>query len=209
MDAVLERFERAGWSRARIVLVAVALAAVMIAGISHVGEGPPQRQTLSVHAKAADGQAGVAADREPPAGMLVDVAGAVRRPGVYELPSGARVLDALRAAGGARTGADMAAVNRAAEVVDGQQILVPVRAEGIAGATAGGMGTAVTGGARVSLNGAPAADLDGLPGIGPVTAQKIVDDRTANGPFRSVEDLDRVPGIGAATIERLRDQVGP
>lgn len=147
-------------------------------------------------------------------GPLVDVGGAVVRPGVYRLRDGSRVLHALRAAGGARPGADLAALNRAAPVVDGQQVIVPLRSAGVAGAalgnTGGGeddpQGAAV---ARISINAADAAALDELPGIGPVTAEHIVADRNANGPFASVDDLDRVPGVGPATVEALREVATP
>jgi competence protein ComEA len=135
-------------------------------------------------------------------GVLVDVAGHVRHPGVYRLPAGARVHEAIAAAGGARRGADLAALNRAAPLVDGQQVLV-----GVAGAApdeAHGAGAAA---ASVSINRADATALDALPGIGPVTAEKIVAEREQSGPYSSVDDLDRVPGIGPATIESLRDVV--
>lgn len=141
--------------------------------------------------------------------MIVDVGGSVRRPGVYALPDGARVLDALERAGGVLPTADLALLNRAAKVVDGQQIVVAQRAvKGIAvdGATA----TAATPGiatVHVSINAADADALDALQGIGPVTAQHIIDDRVRNGPFASIDDLDRVPGVGAATIDAIRAQV--
>lgn len=142
-------------------------------------------------------------------GPVVDVSGHVRRPGVYRLHEGARVFEAIAAARGTRPGANLTTLNRAAEVVDGQQVVVP-GPDGPAPA-AGGAATPATGGsgARVSLNGADVAAFDALPGIGPVTAQKLVDDRAAHGPFESVDDLDRVPGIGPATIEALRDVVQP
>lgn len=138
---------------------------------------------------------------DPP--LVVDVAGAVRRPGVYELPAGARVRDAVRAAGGLRRSAQASSVNRAAELVDGQQVIV---ADAITTGEPAGSETAAALTA-VSINAADVTALDTLQGIGPVTAQHIVDDRTRNGPFRSVDDLDRVPGIGAATIESLRPSV--
>ncbi len=134
-------------------------------------------------------------------GLVVDVAGAVRRPGVYRMHAGARVHEAIEAAGGARSGAELSALNRAAPLVDGQQVLVGSRASSGFAATA----TAATPGAAVSINAADVQQLQELPGIGPVTAQKIVDERESGGPFASVDDLDRVPGIGPATIESLRE----
>lgn len=137
--------------------------------------------------------------------MLVDVAGHVRRPGVYRLETGARAHEAIAAAGGARSGADLASINRAAPLVDGQQLLVPVAAAPGASASGGAGGGVSSSGSTVSINAADAAELDALPGIGEVTAEHIVADRTANGPFATLDDLDRVPGIGPATIEALRE----
>ena len=142
-------------------------------------------------------------------GILVDVSGRVRRPGVYSLPSGSRVLDAIERAGGLRADANLATLNRAAKVVDGQQIIVaPRQVRQLAGpspsaAADGGVGSS----GPVSINAADVAALDTLQGIGPITAQHIIDDRNHNGPFASIDDLDRVPGIGAATIDSIRTQV--
>jgi competence protein ComEA len=144
----------------------------------------------------------------------VHVAGAVRRPGVYRLPAGARVQDAVRRAGGARPGADVNAINLAAKVADGQQVVVPVRASrGAAGLTAGAAaGAAAAPGAAtgpVSLNSATAEQLDTLDGVGPATARKIIEWRTQHGGFRSVADLAQVPGIGPKKLAALREQVQP
>jgi competence protein ComEA len=135
--------------------------------------------------------------------LVVDVAGAVRRAGLYRLPQGARIADAIARAGGASSRADVDLVNLAAPLADGEQVLVPAR------------GTAAPGGgpasptAPVDLNSATAEQLDTLPGVGPVTAQKIIDYRQAHGPFRSVDDLDAIPGIGPSRIENLRGLVVP
>lgn len=142
--------------------------------------------------------------------VLVDIAGAVRRPGVYELPRTARVLDAVRRAGGATSRANLAAINRAAPLVDGQQIVVPERSVGEAAGNvspSSSTASASTPMSPVSINSADVAALDALPGIGPVTASKIVADRAAHGPFRRIDDLDRVSGIGPATIERIRSSL--
>jgi competence protein ComEA len=137
--------------------------------------------------------------------IVVDVVGAVRRAGLYRLPEGARVADAVTRAGGPTPKADIALVNLAAPLADGQQVVVPRRLA--PGAAAGGTGSGP--GAKVSLASATLDDLDGLPGIGPVTAQKILDWRQAHGPFRSVDDLDAIPGVGPARITQLRDLVTP
>jgi competence protein ComEA len=139
-------------------------------------------------------------------GPVVDVAGEVRRPGVYRMPDGARVHEAIAAAGGTTRRADLTSLNRAAPVVDGQQVLVPRLGEVAAASDGSGVGVGGTA-TTVSLNAADLAQLDSLPGIGPVTAQRILDERSTGGPFGSVDDLDRVPGIGPATIESLRDVV--
>ncbi len=133
--------------------------------------------------------------------LVVHVVGAVRRPGLFRLVEGSRVADAVARAGGPTAKAELSAVNLAAPLADGQQVVVPVRGA----AAAAGAGPAA--GTKVSLGAATVEQLDELPGIGPVTAQKIVDWRAAHGPFRSVEDLDDVPGIGPARIEQLRELV--
>jgi competence protein ComEA len=138
--------------------------------------------------------------------VVVHVAGAVRQPGLYRLKEGQRIADAIARAGGATAKADTAAVNLAAPLADGMQVLIPSRVAGAAGTAAGGSASP---GARVSLSSATVEQLDELPGIGPVTAQKIVDYRAKSGGFRSVDDLDAIPGIGPARVEQLRDLVTP
>lgn len=143
-------------------------------------------------------------------GLVVHVAGAVRRPGVYRLRDGARVRDAVRRAGGAARRADTAGLNLAAKVADGQQVLVPERAA--KGAAAGPAGDRAAGGAAggsVSLNAATAEQLDALDGIGPQTAQKILEWRARRGGFAAVDDLDEIPGIGPKRLEALRGQLTP
>ncbi len=157
----------------------------------------------------------VAAELEPVASppvrpvLVVHVVGEVRRPGLYRLRDGARIADAIHRAGGAARGADLARVNLAAPLVDGIQILVPSRAApGTAGTGETPNGEGAVGG-TLSLSSATVQELDELPGVGPITAQKIVDYRAEHGPFASVDDLDAVPGIGPTRIEQLRDLVTP
>ena len=141
------------------------------------------------------------------AGVVVDVEGAVRRPGLVRLPAGARVADAVARAGGTTPNADRTAVNLAAPVSDGQQVLVLRRgAAPPAGAPPGG---AAPSAGPISLSTASAEELDTLPGVGPVTAQKIVDYRTQHGAFHSVEELDAIPGIGPARLAELQGLVVP
>lgn len=143
-----------------------------------------------------------------PAQVVVHVAGAVRNPGLYRLDEGSRVADALALAGGAGPKADLAAVNLAAPLADGTQVLVP-RIGGAGGASGGAVAAGAASTGPIRLNSATVEQLDTLPGIGPVTAQQIVQYREENGPFRSVDDLDAVPGIGPARLEQLRELVVP
>jgi competence protein ComEA len=139
--------------------------------------------------------------------ILVDVAGWVREPGVYEFHEGDRVIDAIEAAGGARSGAALDALNLAAPLADGTQILVPK--EGAVAGAVGSSGASIGTGAaaQVNINTAGATELEELPGIGEVLAQNIIDYRTENGPFTSVDQLVDVSGIGDATLAELEDLV--
>jgi competence protein ComEA len=185
-------------SRRQALLAAAALLAVLvIAGryLAGAGASPPPQQAAALV-------------REQPAerpALLVHVVGAVREPGLYRLREGSRVADAVERAGGATPKADLALVNLAAPIADGTQILVPARSRSPAG---GGGGGGAEGG-PVHLNTATVEELDTLPGVGPVTAQKIVDFREENGAFASVDELDAVPGIGPARLEELRKLVVP
>ena len=135
--------------------------------------------------------------------ILVDVAGLVKEPGVYEFALGDRVVDAIERAGGARKGADLSVLNLAAPLADGTQILVPKSGGSAGGAAA----TGTTAGGLININSADAAALEELSGIGEVLAAAIVSYRDEHGPFASVEDLQDVSGIGPATLEEIRDQV--
>jgi competence protein ComEA len=186
-------------SRAQALAYAVALlVALTIAGRVVLGgdDAPPAPRMSSV---ALDVE-------EEPRKLVVHVAGAVNHPGLYELDDGSRIDDAIAEAGGARPKAALELVNLAAPVADGQQVLVPLRGAAVAAGGGEGGGPVAPGG-KVSLNSATIEQLDALPGIGPVTAQQIIDFRTANGSFSSVEELDAVPGIGPARLEQLRELV--
>jgi competence protein ComEA len=146
------------------------------------------------------------AARTVAATIYVDVVGAVRRPGLYRLKEGARVADAVSRAGGPTPKAELELVNLAARISDGEQVVVPRRGAG------GAVGVASAGsapGGPVHLNSATLEQLDALPGIGPVTAQKILDYRQEHGAFGSVDELDGVPGIGPARLADLRPLVAP
>jgi competence protein ComEA len=142
--------------------------------------------------------------------LVVQVVGAVRRPGLYRLPAGSRVADAVRRAGGASRRADTELINLAAPLADGMQVIVPRKGSGgtLAAPSPGGASSGQPAG-PVHLNAATLEDLEALPGIGPVTAQKILDYRQQHGPFTSVDELDAVPGIGPAHMAQLRDLVAP
>jgi competence protein ComEA len=139
-----------------------------------------------------------------PKAVVVDVVGAVRRPGLYRLRPGARVADAIARAGGVTRRADRSFVNLAAPLADGQQVVVPRTGRGVA-PPAGS--PAASPSAPVNLNSASVEQLDALPGVGPVTAQKIVDHRREHGPFTSVDQLDAIAGIGPTRIDNLRAHV--
>jgi competence protein ComEA len=137
--------------------------------------------------------------------VVVDVAGAVRMPGVYRLPAGARVIDALQRAGGGTEGAALEGINRAARLADGQQVVVPELLPGGAAAVPGA--TADEG--PISLGTATVEQLDTIEGIGPVTAADIVAFRDQHGGLASIEQLDEISGIGPATMEALRERLQP
>jgi competence protein ComEA len=147
---------------------------------------------------------------EPGGGdVVVHVAGAVREPAVYRLPAGSRVADAVERAGGANGAAAVEGINLAARLADGQQIIVPARAESAVGVASGpGSGTSAADG-PISLGTATVEQLDTIEGIGPVTAQEIVDFRDEHGGLSSVDDLDQISGIGPATMEALRGALQP
>ncbi len=188
-------------SRRRILLGALLLAVVLVLGarlLVRTG-APAERPTAAVRLRSAP----VSKPR-----VVVHVVGAVRSPGLYRLAEGRRVADAVARAGGATGRADLAGLNLAAPLADGQQVVVPRRAPHAGAASSPAPAPASPTG-PVQLSTATVDQLDTLPGIGPVTAQKIIDFRTRHGPFRSAEELDAVPGIGPARIEQLRELVVP
>jgi competence protein ComEA len=189
-----------GLSRRELLLVAaLGAAALGGAGLWYV-RSLPQPVAITAQPRAAPSVT------TTPALLIVHVAGWVKAPGVYELPDGSRVIDALDAAGGARRDADLSALNLAALLTDGQQVLVGQLA---AAAPASGAVAEATAPATslVNINMASAEDLETLPGIGEVLAATIVQYRDEHGPFTSVDQLVDVSGIGEVTLEELRDLV--
>jgi competence protein ComEA len=184
----------------------VALLAVTLggAGLWYVRSLPRPVEVAAVPS-GGTASAPASASPSPEVVVLVDVAGWVRRPGVYEFTEGARVIDAIDAAGGARSGAVLEALNLAAPLTDGTQILVPREGqEGVAPAPVTG---GVVAGGLINVNSAIATELEELPGIGEVIAQRIIDYRTENGPFATVDELLDVSGIGDAILESIRELV--
>jgi competence protein ComEA len=141
--------------------------------------------------------------------VVVDVAGEVASPGVYRLPAGSRVTDAVKRAGGATGRADPESINLAARLADGQQVVMPARADGPVGVAAGAAGADPASAGPISLGTATVEELDTIEGIGPVTAQDIVDFRDQHGGISSVDELDQIDGIGPATMDALRDRLQP
>ncbi|WP_046500456.1 helix-hairpin-helix domain-containing protein [Streptomyces odonnellii] len=213
---------RCGLEPRTLAALAVVLVVAAILAAQHFWTGRPQ----SVEVPEAVG-AGAAVPRMPPRSspsvergrVVVDVGGKVRKPGVLRLPTGSRVADALRAAGGVKPGADITGLNRARVLMDGEQVVVGGPAPPGAGLTgvgpAVGPGTGTGGGAAagpaapVSLNSATLEQLDTLPGVGPVLARHIIDYRTEHGGFRSIEELREVNGIGARRFADLQPLVRP
>lgn len=181
--------------RTVLLLVAASLLAVA-GGVALFGDGGDEQPPRVI-----------GAPPEPP--LVVHVAGAVRTPGVYRIPRGARVAEAIEAAGGPRRRALIDAINLAAPLVDGQRIEVPLAAPHPTSLPSAPTVAAASGTGPLSLSSADAEALDALPGVGPATAAEIIAWRDANGGFTSVDDLERVPGIGPAKLEALRPLVVP
>lgn len=193
-------------STRRLVAAGLLVVALVVVGAHHVRSGHRPAALAVAPLRVAPSSA----RSRTPAGVIVDVEGAVRRPGLVRLPTGSRIAAAVARAGGTTRFADRSGVNLAAPVSDGQQVVVPRRGA-ISGAAAasGGGGAAVAASGPVSLSSATPEQLDALPGVGPVTAQKIVDYRTQHGAFHSVDELDAIPGIGPARLADLRGLVVP
>jgi len=191
-----------------LALVVLALGGRWLTSGARGGAGGGAEQASTVEARRPAGSGVVV--RAPSRELVVHVAGAVRKPGVYRMPAGSRVQDAVRGAGGATGKGDANAVNLAAPVQDGVQVIVPAK---VAGGVAAAPVAAVPGdpaappGPPVNLNTATAEQLDTLDGVGPSTAAKILDYRRQHGGFRTVDDLGQVTGIGPKKLAALRGKV--
>jgi competence protein ComEA len=192
-------------SRSQVVVYGAVAVALLLVGARAIRAEGSDGPSGSASAVAPSTSGGISVQSGGP-DVVVDVAGAVRSPGVYRLPAGARVVDAVKRAGGAEPDAMLEAINRAARLADGQQVVVPERTPG--GVAAATVGTADEDG-PISLGSATVEQLDTIDGIGPVTAQDIVDFRDEHGGLASVDQLDEVSGIGPATMESLRARLQP
>ena len=195
-------------SRSQLLVYGAIAVALLLVGARWIRSAEAEGGPTGGVERAAEGGGGASLDFDSGGeDVVVHVAGAVRDPGVYRLPVGSRVTDAVDRAGGATGEAGLDSVNLAAELADGQQVVLPSRAgAGTGGAAAGAAGASA---GPISLGSATLEQLDTIEGIGPVTAQNILDFRTENGGISSVEDLDEISGIGPATMEALRSAVQP
>jgi competence protein ComEA len=194
--------------RSHLIAYAAAAVLVLVLGaraVAHSRAAEAPVAPISVPADAAE--PGDHGEGSADGVVIVDVAGAVRRPGVYRMHAGDRVDDAVQRAGGPRRNADLAQINLAAKLEDGRQVLVPRRLP-VTGAAPAAAGTATTApGVPLNLNTATLEQLDTLSGVGPATAQKILDYREQHGGFGTVEELGEVPGIGELRLASLREAV--
>jgi competence protein ComEA len=193
-------------SRSQIVVYGAIAVALLLVGARAIGHQEGGSESAFGSAPPGHGSSDFGVSQEGGRDVVVDVAGAVRRPGVYRLPSGARVTDAVQRAGGGSGNALLDQINLAARLADGQQVVVPERTAGI---PAAGAAAAAADDAPISLGGATAEQLDTIEGIGPVTAQDILDFRDGKGGLSSIDQLDQISGIGPATMEALRKRLQP
>lgn len=197
-----------GWGRLAQTATAIA-AAIVVAVVAFIvlrpagADSAPDDQLPRASAAPATNVASTAA----PAVVVVQAAGAVAQPGLFRLPSGARVDDLVRAAGGLTADADPDRVNLAAPLSDGQKVYIPRQGEPIPADASNADGATTASSQPIDLNTASIAELDSLPGVGPATAQAIVDYRSQHGHFRSVDDLLNVRGIGPAKLDEIRGLV--
>jgi competence protein ComEA len=206
-------------SRSQLVVYGAVAVVLLLVGARWIRSGDAQGEPAgevtysdsSAPAAGGESTGTLAVDVEGGADVVVDVTGAVANPGVYRLPAGARVNDAVQRAGGATARAEIEAINRAARLTDGQQVIVPARAQSPAGGSSGSTtaGIATDAAAPISVGTASLEELDTVEGIGPVTAQKILDFRDQHGGIASIEQLDEIDGIGPATMDALRSRLQP
>jgi competence protein ComEA len=213
-------------SRSQLIVYGAVAVVLLLVGARWIRSGEAQGDSAggvsytgsTTASSAGDTAGGFSVDAQGGTDVVVDVAGAVAEPGVYRLPAGTRVNDAVQRAGGATARAEVEAINLAARLTDGQQIVVPARIiparakspVGVAaGSTATSTGALTEPAAPIGLGSATVDELDTIEGIGPVTAQKIIEFRAQHGGFSSVDQLDQIDGIGPATMDALRSRLQP
>jgi competence protein ComEA len=190
-------------SRRQLLGVAAGVVVLLLLLVRHLGGGGGSAAPVVTQVRAP-----APASRAPAKLLVVDVAGAVRRPGLYRLREGSRIDDAIASAGGPTAKAQLDTVNLAAPIADGEQIVVPKRGPGgVAAVSSSAAGSSPS--SPLDLNSATLEQLENLPGVGPVTAQKILDYRQKHGAFHSVDELQGVPGIGPAHMAQLKGLVIP
>jgi competence protein ComEA len=206
-------------SRSQLIVYGAVAVVLLLVGARWIRSGDAQGDpagdvsystSSSASGSGSDAGGTLAVDQQGGTDVVVDVAGAVSDPGVYRLPAGARVNDAIQRAGGATARAEIDSINLAARLTDGQQVVVPERLSGssaTAASSTGGIGMDPA--APINIGTASVDDLDTIEGIGPVTAQKIVAFRDQHGGISSVDQLDQIDGVGPATMDALRSRLQP
>lgn len=189
------------------IVYAVVLIAVVVLGMSYLRQHKGSQANQGGSAKQNGGPPTIEVTKQSEEQVAVHVAGAVNKPGLYRLPGNARVDDAIRQAGGTTAKADLSSVNLAAKLEDGRQVLVPEKGAGAAGQTQTSAGASGSAQQQINLNTATSEQLQELDGVGPSTAQKIINYRKEHGGFSSVDELREVSGIGEKRLMALRDRL--
>ena len=174
-------------------------------------ESPGETQTIATLSDdTSDGESGeneLKVVQKEPAVLVVDISGCVKTPGIYETPDGTRLHEVIELAGGLTKDADIDAINQAEPVTDGQKILIPAKMEAGKGDSGTTSSEASASGGKININQADITGLQEIPGVGPATADKIIQYRESNGKFQSIEDLKNVSGIGDKTFQKMRDRI--
>ncbi len=210
-------FAKLAWLKVRekpwLVVFAITFVIFLVVGLGNTKSLSGSSTVTAPAAEASDESSAVPSELASAQKLFIQVVGAVEKPGVYVLPVKARVYEAIALAGGFTKSADQASVNLVRELVDGEQILVleiyldQASATGIGGIVVPNSSGRAPAQPKINLNRAGLSELDTLPGVGPALAQRIVDWRTANGPFKKIADLTKVSGIGEKLIAILKDLV--
>lgn len=195
----------------RTMLMAAAVILMMItAAVFVYANGNKQNITISSSAERSDRTDSVSSENQTEQSVFVDAGGCVRKPGVYEVPDGSRVFEVIEKAGGLTEDADTSGINQAEIVTDGMKLTIPSISEkkdNTGSNEADTTDTSSAGNSLININTADSQTLQQIPGIGPVTADKIISYRETNGPFGSIEELTSVSGIGEKTFQKMKDRI--